>query len=76
MAIDKHTTPGTRARAEGASNAMNYMISAVVIAGLVAVVMMFACQLVGPPSTVRVPIVTPVSGFFQTEPVGSITKPA
>jgi hypothetical protein len=30
--------------------------------------MIIACQLVGPPSTVRVPRVTPVSGFFQTEP--------
>ena len=36
----------------------------------------FACQLVGPPSSVRVPRVSPVSGFFQTEPIGSITKPA
>jgi hypothetical protein len=42
MAMDSRPTPGTRARAEGASNAMSYMIGAVVIAALAAVVMMFA----------------------------------
>jgi hypothetical protein len=42
MSIDNRPTPGSRARAEAAGNAMNYVIGAVVIAALAAVVMMFA----------------------------------
>jgi hypothetical protein len=79
MATDHDKSPGARARGEGASNAMAYIIGAVLIAGIIAMVALFATERTSdstpPTATVNQPqTTTPTSNTTTTTPTQPSTK--
>ena len=80
MAIDYNRRPDARARAEGPGNAMAYIIGAVLIAGIIAMVAMFATDRTSTDTTPPAAAVnqpqrtTPPSNTTTTAPTQPSTK--